>query len=94
MELVVLNPRADSSSATFVPAKRLETLLNKRLGLLWNNKHSGDVLLRQVAQILDQKYHFAEIYFTQKMFIGTGAPKEIIDDLASRVDAVVCSLGD
>lgn len=94
MPLIVLDPRLASSAHTVVPAKRLTSLTNKRLGLLWNNRLGGDRLLKNVAELLHQKYHFAEIYFTKKTFIGNAAPPEIIDDLASRVDAVVVGLGD
>lgn len=93
-KLVVLDPRQAPSAALVVPAKRLTTLRNKRLGLLWNNRLGGDRLLKHVAELLHQKYQFAEIYFTKKTFIGNAAPAEIIDDLASRVDAVVVGLGD
>lgn len=94
MPLIVLDPRLGSSARRVVPAKRLTTLANKRLGLLWNNRLGGDRILRNVAEILDRKHHFAEIYFTKKTFIGNAAPPEIIDDLVSRVDAVVVGLGD
>ena len=92
--LIVLDPRQKPSAAMVVPAKRLTTLRNKRLGLLWNNRLGGDRLLKYVAELLDQKYHLAGIYFTKKTFIGNAAPPEIIDDLVSRVDAVVVGLGD
>jgi hypothetical protein len=95
MELIFLDPRLDSSAGAVVPANRLESLTNKRLGLLWNNNRpGGEWLLKHVAELLNQKYNLAEIYFTKKMFIGNAAPAEIIDDLVSRVDAVVVGVGD
>ena len=94
MNVMFLDPRQGSSLGVVVPAKRLASLANKRLGLLWNNKVGGDVLLRHVADLLHQKYDLAEIYFTKKTFIGNAAPAEIIDDLVSRVDAVVVGVGD
>jgi hypothetical protein len=93
-KLIVLDPRQAPSAAMVAPAKRLTTLRGKRLGLLWNNRLGGDRLLKHVAELLDRKYHFEEIYFTKKTFIGNAAPPEIIDDLVSRVDAVVVGLGD
>ena len=94
MTMIFLDPRQGSSVGTVIPAKRLDTFTNKRLGLLWNSKHGGDILLKEVAEILNQKYRFAEIYFTRKMFFGNAAPPEIINDLVDRVDVVVTSLGD
>ena len=94
MSMTFLDPRQGSSAGMVVPAKRLKSLANKRLGLLWNNKPGGDRLLRNVAELLHHKHNLAEIYFTKKMFIGNAAPPEIIDDLVARVDAVVAALGD
>ena len=92
--LVVLDPRQAPSASMVIPAKRLTTLRNKRLGLLWNNRLGGDHILKNVADLLNRKYQLAEIYFTKKTFIGNAAPPEVIDDLVSRVDAVVVGLGD
>jgi len=92
--MIVLDPRQRSNVSRVAPAKRVKSLKNIRLGILWNNRPGGDRILNGVADLLNQKYHFAEIYFTKKMFIGNAAPPEIIDDLASRVDAAVVGLGD
>ena len=94
MKLVVLDPRRESTNREVVPAKRLASLANKRLGLLWNSRAGGDRLLKRVAELLHTKYNLAEIYFTKKIFIGNAAPPEVIDDLLARVDAVVVGVGD
>lgn len=92
--LTVLDPRQRSNARTVVPARRLASLKDKRLGLLWNNRPGGDRLLKSVGEALREKHQLAEIYFTKKMFIGNAAPPEIIDDLISRVDMAVVGLGD
>ena len=94
MTLIALDPTQGPSSGELVPAKRLTTFANKRLGLLWNNRPGGDWLLKHIAQALDEKYHLAETCFTMKMFIGNAAAPEIIDDLVARVDAVIVGVGD
>ncbi|MCC6531242.1 MAG: hypothetical protein IT531_01720 [Burkholderiales bacterium] len=93
-KLVVLDPRQAPSASMVVPAQRLMTLHDKRLGLLWNNRLGGDRILKNVANLLNDKHQLKEIYFTKKTFIGNAAPPEVIDDLVSRVDAVVVGLGD
>ena len=92
-KFIFLDPRKVSPGMV-VPAQRLTTLANKRLGILWNNRTGTDRLLNHVVELLHQKYNFAEVYFTKKMFIGNAAPAEIIDDLVARVDAVVVGVGD
>lgn len=94
MAFVFLDPRQGPSTGAVVPADRLTALTGKRIGILWNNRPGGDRLLRHVAESLDQKYEFSEIYFAKKTFIGNAAPPEIIADLASRVDAAIVGVGD
>ncbi|RMF94180.1 MAG: hypothetical protein D6736_00545 [Nitrospinota bacterium] len=94
MTFVFLDPRQGPKYDLLEPAPRLPSLKGKRLGILWNNRPGGDRLLRYVAEILHQKYELAEIYFTKKPFIGNEAPPEVLEDLASRVDAAVVGLGD
>ena len=92
--MIVLDPRLKSGARVVTPAPRLASLTNKRLGILWNNRLGGDRLLQHVGNLLQEKYGLAEVYFTKKTFIGNAAPAEIIDDLVSRVDAVVVGVGD
>ena len=94
MAFVFLDPRQGPATGAVVPAHRLSSLTGKRLGILWNNRPSGDKLLKQVAESLHQKYEFSEIYFTKKTFIGNAAPQEVIDDVASRVDVAIVGVGD
>lgn len=94
MAFVFLDPRQGPSTGAVVPANRLTSLTGKRIGILWNNRPSGDKLLQQLAAFLHQKYEFSEIYFTKKTFIGNAAPQEIIDDVASRVDVAIVGVGD
>ncbi len=94
MTLIVLDPRQAPNARAVTPAKRLASLSRKRLGLLWNHQPGGDRLLKHIAELLHQKHGFAEIYFTEKTFIGNAAPAEIIADLVSRVDAVIVGVGD
>ena len=92
--MIVLDPRLKSGARVVAPAPRLTSLTNKRLGILWNNRLGGDRLLKHVGELLQEKYGLSEIYFTRKTFVGNAAPAEIIDDLVSRVDAVVVGVGD
>jgi hypothetical protein len=94
MSMTVLDPRLKPGGRGVTPAPRLETLTDKRLGILWNNRLGGDKLLKHVGEILRQKHKLAEVYFTKKTFIGNAAPAEIIDDLVQRCDAVVVGVGD
>jgi hypothetical protein len=56
-KLIVLDPRKESSAKEVVAAVRLESLTNKRLGLLWNNRQGGDRILNHVADLLPARGH-------------------------------------
>lgn len=79
--------RPDDAMAPF-PAD-----LNGRvIGFLDNGKPNADLLLDKVAEIMGQRYRFAEVVRQQKRTVG-GARPEIIDRLA-QCDLVINGLGD
>ncbi len=94
MAFVFLDPRQGPKVGGVEPAGRLASLKGKKLGILWNNRPRGDKLLKLVAELIQQKCEVADIYFTKKPFIGNEAPQELIDDLASKVDAAIVGVGD
>lgn len=94
MAFVFLDPRQGRKEEKVQLSKRLDSLNGKRIGLLWNNRPGGERILNHVVELLAQKYKFSGVYFTKKRLIGNAAPREIIEDLASRVDAVIVGVGD
>ena len=92
--MIVLDPRLKPGTRVVTPSERLETLENKRVGILWNNRLGGDRLLKHVGQVLQQRYGVSEIYFTKKTYIGNAASEDIIKDLVNRVDAAIVGVGD
>jgi hypothetical protein len=92
--MIVLDPRLERSSRIVTPAPRLDSLAGKRLGILWNNRLGGDRLLKHVGDVLKETDGLRDVYFTKKTFVGNAAPAEIIDDLVTKVDAIVVGVGD
>lgn len=92
-KLILLDPTTDDR-----PQKRLatrpESLQGKVLGLLWNSKPGGDVLLKGVGAQLASKFGLREVIFRHKDRIGSGAPPETIQELVDNCDAVIISTGD
>ncbi len=54
-ELSVLNPVADTNRPKVESAIRLNDLTGKSIGLFWNGKSGGDILLQQSAELLKQR---------------------------------------
>lgn len=92
--MIVLDPRIQPGGRRVTPAPRLESLTGKRLGILWNNRLGGDKLLAHVGETLRERHGLREVHFTRKTFIGNAAPAELLDELVTRVDAVVVGVGD
>ena len=73
---------------------RINDLRGKRLGLLDNTKANSELILRKIADILDAKYEFAEIYYTKKHSSNLPPKPEILSDLHRESDIVIAGIGD
>lgn len=55
--LEVLNPTGKVVSAPFLkPAPRIADLNGKRIGLLWNGKKHGDLVLERIAEASEERF--------------------------------------
>jgi hypothetical protein len=86
--LEILNPVAHVSTRKSGLAPRLNTLENKRIGLYWNAQVNGDVLLRRVAQLLENRYKGMKLTFIPGSMVGT---REQLD-AAKTFDGVIASI--
>jgi hypothetical protein len=90
---VLLDPTVPATRAD-VLTPRLSTLDGKTLGVIWNGRLEGDVILEETVQILRRKYAIKEVIFRKKPYISNVAPPEVFDEFASKCDAVITGVGD
>jgi hypothetical protein len=90
--LVVLDPRSRPDTAEAL-ATRLTSLADLTVGVLWNNRPRGDILLRGVGERLAETHRIRPVY-TSKLRVGSGAPIEEIKRLSNEVQAVIIGVGD
>lgn len=64
------------------------------IGLLDNHKHNSDAVLERLSARLAEKMEGVSFVRAKKPEAGKGAPKALLDDLATRCDAVVNGIGD
>ena len=98
VEIDVLNPvavtKAESDDVELAP--RLAELKGKTIGLFFNQKAGGDVLLEETAQLLQQRYDG----ITFKNYLGAvghimrHATPEQADEITKECDAVIASTAD
>ena len=96
IELSVLNPVAEAKTEKVELAPRLTDLSGKTIGLLWNAKSGGDVLLEQNAELLKQRYSGMKF----KNYLGVvgqimrSITAEQADTISKECDAVIGATAD
>ncbi len=71
-------------------AKRLHTLAGARIGILDNCKEFADIVLRGVADVLQEQYG-ARVRFWRKSYLGIPSP--YAQEMAAQCDAVINGVG-
>ena len=85
---------ADPGAGAFALSPRPSHLQGKRLGLLDNSKANSDVILRTIADLLDEEFHFADIFYVKKHSASLPPMPEVIADLHRHADVVITGVGD
>lgn len=80
------------SKDPFQMSARAGDLTGKRLGLFWNGKHNGDVLLARIAELLHRR--FSKLEITQFNYGYEGAGLEAVSRMAQEADLVIGAIGD
>lgn len=93
-ELVTLDPRDTEAQKSTGLALRQVSLDGKVIGLLSNNKFKSEILLRNIAELVKERYSIQNTVEARKSDNRYTAPQEMIEDLASRCDAVIIAVGD
>jgi hypothetical protein len=87
----VLNPEAEYETVGQTIAPRLHELDRKKIGLFWNGKPSGDVLLESIGKLLTQRFAGLELI---RFNLGINAGTENIQKMAAACDGVIAATGD
>jgi|TARA_B110000014_G_C19680059_1_gene356753 hypothetical protein len=85
---------ADPGGAPLILSPRPVDLRGKRLGLLDNSKANSDVILNTVADILNEQYEFADVFYVKKHSACLPPVPEILADLHRNCDIVIAGVGD
>lgn len=94
-KITVLSPLAKIFAKQVAPASHLDTLDGKVMGILWNTKPNGDILLQRVKEVLSSRFKLAGVIWQKKpRGADVAAPAEIIRELAIKSDFVVAATGD
>ena len=89
----LVDPTTKPIIPSFVPAPRLETLANKRLGLIDDAKDGARELLEEMADALSERHGVASVFYHRKPSASKPADPEAMRQVAESCDYVVVAIG-
>jgi hypothetical protein len=92
--LKVLNPTAGPARGRRAMAPRPATLDGAAIGVIWNGRAYGDLIISEALDILKQRYRIGDVLFREKPFLGNIAPEPILAEMAARARVVITGVGD
>jgi hypothetical protein len=91
--ITVLDPTGRPSSRTFSAATRLCDLNGRILGILWNGKPNGDILLSRIQEALAHRFDLSATRWWKKPAVDLSAGK-MLPELATGADFIINGQGD
>ena len=93
LQHTLVDPTTKPIIPTFVPAPRLGSLENKRLGLIDDAKDGARDLLEEIADVLNEKYGVSNVTYHRKPSASKPAEPDVISSMSEECDYVVVAIG-
>jgi hypothetical protein len=91
--LKFLDPRTPVGTHERPLVPGLDTLEDKIIGIIDNGQSNSTDMFKELAQLIERKYHTKEVLFRTKPTHMQGAPRSIMEEFLNRCDAVITGLG-
>ena len=92
--LKVLDPTTGPARGRETLAARPATLDGAAVGVIWNGRAFGDLIISEALDILKQRHRIGDVVFREKPFLGNIAPEPILAEMAARARVVITGVGD
>ena len=92
--ILVLDPTAKANIPEREMAPRVDSLEGKVVGFLHNFKPNADLVLERIEELLCERFRVKEVMRRRKTNAASGAPPEVIEELADQCDLVINGVGD
>jgi hypothetical protein len=93
-KIEILVPVAEANFEEIRTAERPSNLDEKVIGLMWDGKPNGDLLLNHVGEALEKKFLLSEILMKSKPRASSRAPDEVLEELSTKCNLVILAIGD
>ena len=93
LQHTLVDPTTKPIIPTFVPAPRLESLENRRIGLIDDAKDGARELLEEIADVLNEKFGVSNVVYHRKPSASKPAEPDVITNMAEECDYVVVAIG-
>ena len=90
----VLNPAAEGAVASQKLAPRLGGLQWMTVGLIDNHKGNSDLYLAELAELFKEQFGVAKVITYRKDSQSIPTPPDVLDDLASKCQAIIHAAAD
>lgn len=90
---LLVDPTTSPIIPAFVPAPRLSSLADKRIGLIDDAKENARELLEEVAELLKERFGVSSVRYHRKPSASKPADPEVIEEMASDCDYVIVAIG-
>ena len=90
---ILVDPTTEPIIPGFVPAARLDSLENKRLGLIDDAKDGAQALLEEIADVLRERYGVASVKYHRKPSASKPIDTDALHDMTRDCDYVVVAIG-
>ncbi len=94
-KVVFLNPTSKLMDKGITPLRLPVAFEEKALGIIWNRKPGGDILLERLGKRLNERFHFKRILkINEKFDIHSKLSENSINDLVEECGLAIIGIGD
>lgn len=88
-----LDPRVTVNPQDRPVVPGLDGLEGKVVGIIDNGQANSTDMFKELAVLIEKKFHVKEVLFRTKPTHMQGAPKPMMEEMLNRCDAVITGLG-
>ena len=93
-KIEILVPVAEINLGEVRMTERPSNLNGKVIGLMWDGKPNGDLLLDNLGEELKKKFLHSEILMNSKPRATSGALDEVLEELSTKCNLVILAIAD